>query len=112
MGNPPPAPPLGTNIYVTRPIRALDIQPGNSQALVRRAQAHQELGRFRLTVEDLEAAEASVSEEIRYFYGCCTEGGRGEGEALEEELAEVVKRLEHARWTKVGAGRGRRGVCE
>ncbi|CAB1097183.1 unnamed protein product [Ectocarpus sp. CCAP 1310/34] len=87
---------------VTHCTRALVVEPGNSRALVRRAQAHQELGYFRLAVEDLEAAEASVSVSVR--------GGhrRGDGnEALAGELAEVVKRLEHARWTKVHVGNGK-----
>ncbi|CBN76531.1 conserved unknown protein [Ectocarpus siliculosus] len=81
--------------------RALVVEPGNSRALVRRAQAHQELGYFRLAVEDLEAAEASVLASVRDGHR------RGEGsEALAGELAEVVKRLEHARWTKVHVGNG------
>ncbi|CAM9205007.1 unnamed protein product [Ectocarpus sp. 4 AP-2014] len=82
--------------------RALVVEPGNSQALVRRAQAHQELGYFRLAVEDLEAAEASVSASVR-------DGNRCEErrEVLGGELAEVVKRLEHARWTKVHVGNGK-----
>lgn len=95
------------NTHATRPIRALLIHPGNSRALVRRAQAYQELGFFRLTVEDLEAAETSVSAEMRHI---CRQGegaGRKRAEACAEELAEVVARLEHARWTKVGGG-GRR----
>lgn len=72
---------------------------------MRRAQAYQELGFFRLTVEDLEAAEASVSLEVRRLsrQGEGAGGERAEARA-EEELAEVVKRLEHARWTKVGGG--------
>ncbi|CAM9285156.1 unnamed protein product [Ectocarpus sp. 8 AP-2014] len=82
--------------------RALVVEPGNSRALVRRAQAHQELGYFRLAVEDLEAAEASVSASVRDGHR------RGEGsEALAGELAEVVKRLQHARWTKVHVGNGK-----
>lgn len=89
------------------PIRALLIQPGNSRALVRRAQAYQELGSFRLSVEDLEAAEASVSAEMRHIrrQGEGTGGERAEARA--EELAEIMKRLEHARWTKVRDGRRR-----
>eukprot|EP00903_Cladosiphon_okamuranus_P007191 g6982.t1 len=86
--------------------RALLIHPGNSRALVRRSQAYQELGFFRLTVEDLEAAEASVSAEMRNI---CREGEESGGKvskACAEELAEVVKRLEHARWTKVHVGNG------
>ncbi|CAM9337211.1 unnamed protein product [Scytosiphon promiscuus] len=80
--------------------RALDLQPGNTRALVRRAQAHQELGHFRLAVEDLEAAEASLlSRGIQKVLP----GGQG-AEAHTEELEEVVKRLEHARWTKVVVG--------
>lgn len=58
------------------------LEPGNTRALVRRAQAHEALGFFRLAVEDLEAAEACL--------------GEGMG-----ELVEVRKRLDHARWTKV-----------
>eukprot|EP00752_Nemacystus_decipiens_P001327 g1317.t1 len=87
--------------------RALFIQPGNSRALVRRAQAYQELGLFRLSVEDLEAAEASVSVQMRHacHHGEETEGERAEAHA--GELAEVVKRLEHARWTKVHVGNGK-----
>lgn len=78
--------------------RALVIHPGNSQALVRRAQAYGELGRFRLAVEDLEAAEASVLTEM-----CRRRPQKqGVGEVLPGELGEVRKRLEHARWTKVG----------
>lgn len=86
------------------PIRALLIQPGNSRALVRRAQAYQELGFFRLSVEDLEAAEASVSAEMRHICRQGEETGRGRAEACSEELAEVVRRLGHARWTKVRSG--------
>lgn len=96
---PPPAP----ETHATRRIRALLIQPGNSRALVRRAQAYQELGFFRLTVEDLEAAEASVSAEMRHICRQGEETGGERAEALAAELAEVVKRLEHARWTKVEA---------
>lgn len=93
---PSPLPPaLGTKCF-----RALVVEPGNSRALARRAQAHEELGYFRLAVEDLEAAEASVSASVRDGHR------RGDGsEALAGELAEVVKRLEHARWTKVGPER-------
>ncbi len=69
---------------------------------MRRAQAHQELGRFRRAVEDLEAAEASVSAGMRHCQGLGERGEEG-AEALAEELAEVVKRLDHARWTKVTA---------
>ncbi|CAM9176108.1 unnamed protein product [Ectocarpus sp. 12 AP-2014] len=82
--------------------RALVVEPGNSRALVRRAQAHQELGHFRLAVEDLEAAEASVSASVRDGHRC-----RERREVLTGELAEVVKRLEHARWTKVHVGNGK-----
>ncbi|CAN0167291.1 unnamed protein product [Ectocarpus sp. 12 AP-2014] len=82
--------------------RALAAEPGNSRALVRRAQAHQELGYFRLAVEDLEAAEASVSASVRDDHRC-----RERREVLAGELAEVVKRLEHARWTKVHVGNGK-----
>lgn len=74
------------------------VQPGNARALVRRSQAHEELGRFRLAVEDLEAAEASVLTGIRDFHP------RGMKTALSGELVEVRRRLEHARWTKVGGG--------
>lgn len=93
---------LATPNAAIRPIRALLIQPGNSRALARRAQAYQELGFFRLTVEDLEAAEASVSAEIRHLYRQGEEAGGERAEGHAGELAEVVKRLEHARWTKVG----------
>lgn len=72
------------------PRRALTLQPGNCQALVRRAQAHEELGRFLLAVEDLEAAEASVSAD-----------NNAGAEDLAGELQEISRRLEHARWTKV-----------
>lgn len=55
---------------------------------MRRAQAHEELGRFFL------AAEASVS----------AENGSREKD-LEAELQEIRRRLEHARWRKmVGDG--------
>ena len=84
--------------------RVFAIDPGNTQALVRRAQAYQALGRFRSGVEDLEAAEASILASIDALGPRVDRGAGGEGlvsEELEEELVEVVRRLEHARWTKV-----------
>lgn len=78
---------------------------------MRRAQAYQELGFFRLAVENLEAAEASVSAEMQRLCRQAEEARGERAEAPAEELAEIVKRLEHARWTKVGAAGGfnRRG---
>lgn len=67
---------------------------------MRRAQAYEELGRFRLCIDDLEAAEALLLGDDQEVYP------RGESEELEMalagELAEIRKRLERARWTKVG----------
>lgn len=66
---------------------------------MRRAQASEELGRFGLCIDDLEAAEAFVLGDAQEV------NSRGESEGLDislvEELTEIRKRLEHARWTKV-----------
>ena len=60
-------------------------------------------------MEDLEAAQASIQADIGALgpLGAPMDGGGGGGEGLvsedlSEELVEVVRRLEHARWTKVG----------
>ena len=89
--------------------RALAILRGNSsrssrtnlrRALVRRAQAHGELGRFRLAIDDLEAAEVSFLGEAREVSP--QEGNMGPvNTTLDGELVDIRKRLERARWTKV-----------
>ena len=55
-------------------------------------------------MEDLEAAKANILSDIGALRPADRPGGRGKVllGGLEEELAEVVRRLEHARWTKVG----------
>lgn len=80
--------------------RAIEIQPrSSSRALVRRAQANEELGRFGLCIDDLEAAEALI------LGGAQEVHPRGESKemeiALAEELEDIRKRLERARWIKV-----------
>lgn len=78
--------------------RALVLTPGHTQALVRRAQAQESLGRFRRAVEDLEAAEATLEGGTRATHPWNCRGGFAERDG---EVAEVKRRLEHARWTKV-----------
>lgn len=77
--------------------RALKLHPSHTQALVRRSAAFQALGKFRLAVEDLTAAEASVVTSMG------SKGGASDGQdaSVAEELLDVRTRLEHARWTKV-----------